>query len=144
MTKSERYPDSLVAGELARQLRTKAATEKKNACHYSATLLERSARLLETYGCPGGVKLTIEQAELIVGLLKSVCVLDRSPSQSASQGQKIASSTLAQRSDLAGGGTLQPAQRLLVTGHLSPGSGLKMPPTGYRLIPCQFQNSYDY
>jgi hypothetical protein len=76
MTKSEQCPDSLVVGELARRLRTKAATEKKNACHYSATLLERSARLLETYGCPGGVKLAPEQAESIAGLLKLICILE--------------------------------------------------------------------
>lgn len=76
MTNPERFPDSLVAGELARRLRTKAATEKENACHYSATLLERSARLLEAYGCSGGVKLTLEQAESIVDLLKSVCILE--------------------------------------------------------------------
>ena len=75
MTKSEQYPDSLVVGELARRLRTKAATEKKSACHYSATLLERSARLLEAYGCPGGVKPTLEQVESIADLLKPVCIL---------------------------------------------------------------------
>ena len=38
--------EELVAGELVRQLRTKAATEKANRCHYSAALLTRAANLL--------------------------------------------------------------------------------------------------
>jgi hypothetical protein len=37
----------LVVSEIVRNLRTKAATEKANACHYSATLLTRAAELLE-------------------------------------------------------------------------------------------------
>jgi len=37
----------VVADELVRQLRTKAATEKANRCHYSAILLTRAADLLE-------------------------------------------------------------------------------------------------
>jgi hypothetical protein len=37
----------LIVSEIARNLRTKAATEKANACHYSATLLTRAADLLE-------------------------------------------------------------------------------------------------
>ena len=37
----------LVADELVRRLRTKAATEKSNRCHYSAILLTRAADILE-------------------------------------------------------------------------------------------------
>jgi hypothetical protein len=37
----------LVVSEIVRNLRTKAVTEKANACHYSSTLLTRAADLLE-------------------------------------------------------------------------------------------------
>ena len=39
--------EALVTDELVRQLRTKAATEKSNRCHYSAILLNRAADILE-------------------------------------------------------------------------------------------------
>ena len=44
--------DDLAVGELVSRLRTKAATEKRNACHYSAILLTRAADLLERLGTP--------------------------------------------------------------------------------------------
>ena len=39
--------EELVVDELVKRLRTKAATEKLNRCHYSAILLARAANLLE-------------------------------------------------------------------------------------------------
>jgi hypothetical protein len=47
----------LVASELVRQLRTKAATEEANSCHYSAALLTRAADLLERLASPACVVL---------------------------------------------------------------------------------------
>lgn len=54
--------EALVTDELVRQLRTKAATEKANRCHYSATLLTRAADLLEQrQGSPVSVPTTERQ-----------------------------------------------------------------------------------
>ena len=52
---------ALATAEMVRQLRTKAATEKANRCHYSAKLLTRAADLLARWGRPTPQPFTIEE-----------------------------------------------------------------------------------
>jgi len=53
----------LATAEMVRQLRTKAATEKANCCHYSSKLLTRAASLLERLSPPQPVPVPVAVSE---------------------------------------------------------------------------------